>query len=160
MGALFQVVLTEKNNKTYARTRLLTTERVGKFWEVIDSSTVSGVATRFHYEHLSDRRVSPWRLKTGITKAAFWQLAREPGNETHINCHVDRIYRHGEFRVWDEVFRFKVDDIIEAWDDPENDGYAYMWVEDVHFRKRLYRVTHTISELDLAASVSQSNSPS
>jgi hypothetical protein len=160
MGALIQVTLTEKNNKTYSRTRLLSTWRVGKFWEVIDASTLSGVATRFHYQQRRDRRVSPSRYKTPITKSAFWQLVREATNETHINVQVDREYKHGEYRVVDEVYRFAVDDIVEAWDDPENSGYSYMIVEDVHFRIKKYRTTHTIDEIDAAASVSQSNSPS
>lgn len=160
MGALFQAVITEKNNSTYSKTLLMATARVGRFWEVTDTSTVSGVATRFIYEKRRDRRASADKYKTGVTKSAFWQLVREAENETHINVQVDRIWRHGDWRVHDEVFRMPVDWIIVAWDDPENTGYSYMLVEDAHFKVKKYRTTHTIDEIDSAASVSQSNSPS
>ena len=159
--ALFQATVTEMNGQVFphgaasaGRALLLSTVRVDRFKENADNYTV------FLYTERRSRRKSAIRYVTQITSLAFEALVREAANEDPIEVWVSHEWYHGR---WVELaseysLKFPIKDLIVAWDrDTES---AYLHLEDAHFEKRKYIVSHTISEIDQTASISLSLSAS
>lgn len=156
VSTLFQVTVTKKNRKTYAKTLLLTAAKVLDFYEDTDGGTV------FYYAERQDRRLPAVEYKTAINSAAFHALLRGAANEQFVYIEVTEIVNENSGAVSTipsgRTYRVNIDNIIDGYD--RDTRSSYIRIERGPFEVLRFKTSHLIAEIDDISSISYSISVS
>lgn len=140
--ALCRFTPTQKNRKAFTTELLINTNKVCDFY-------ASGTSVIFYYAELEDGRTPTIEYKTTSSRNAFHSKVREAANEKWVQLDVTQVNN----KTHDGYMTINTDKIVKGWD--IDTASCYLEIERGQFDKVLLKTTHTIAEIDDAASASR-----
>jgi len=153
---LYQITATHKDSSTengfYPKALLLNSEKT-----VLYNTNSSGTTDLLYYGRES-RRISAHTFTTATSKVALRALMRESLAEPFINLDLSHIWRNGRWEAYDKYTVVSVKLIYWAYD--LDTASSVIVIEHGPFKSQKYKTSHTIAEIETAASASVSLSES
>jgi hypothetical protein len=150
--ALFQAVIKKKGHKEWAKTLLMTTKKVKRFYENADGDVI------FTYDTRDDSGVRAVDFTTDYTLAQFLALVREPDNaEKFIALPITHIKYNSYFKPQAETYVVNEESLVYGYDNEVNN--AELILDEGGFKTITIRCDNSIAEIDAGFSTSASLAP-